>query len=72
MHLSSFAIPALYSLHEPDVAVIKKGKSHPDCEFGAIVALTKNDDGLIQWVKIEPIIGHLKCDQPMNRCRYPV
>jgi hypothetical protein len=29
------------------VAVIKKGKSHPDCEFGAIVALTKNDDGLI-------------------------
>ena len=37
----------LYSLHEPDVAVIKKGKSHPDCEFGAIVALAKNDDGLI-------------------------
>jgi IS5 family transposase len=37
----------VYSLHEPDVAIIKKGKSHPDCEFGAIVALTKNDDGLI-------------------------
>jgi len=37
----------IYSLHEPDVAVIKKGKSHPDCEFGAIVALAKNDDGLI-------------------------
>ena len=142
----------IYSLHEPDVAVIKKGKSHPDCEFGAIVALTKNDDGLIlshaeyqhnvadvktignlitgiktntgqppqeltgdrgfdqalkkqencrrlwgvkriaipkkgktphpnsreawfkravkQRVKIEPIIGHLKCDHRMNRCRY--
>ena len=142
----------IYSLHEPDVAVIKKGKSHPECEFGAIVALAKNDDGLIlshveyqhnvadvktlgqvigrikknigqppqevtgdrgfdqslkkqencrrrwgvtrmaipkkgktphpdseeywfrnalkQRVKIEPIIGHLKCDHRMNRCRY--
>jgi hypothetical protein len=37
----------IYSLHEPDVAAIKKGKSHPDCEFGAIVALAKNDDGVI-------------------------
>ncbi len=37
----------VYSLHEPDVAIIKKGKSHPDCEFGAIIALTKNDDGLV-------------------------
>jgi transposase, IS5 family len=142
----------IYSLHEPDVAVIKKGKSHPDCEFGAIIALAKNDDGLIlahmeyhhnvadvktlgrviteiktnigkppreitgdrgfdqslrkqencrrrwgvkrmaipkkgktphpdskeswfrkalkQRVKIEPIIGHLKYDHRMNRCRY--
>jgi IS5 family transposase len=142
----------LYSLHEPDVAVIKKGKSHPDCEFGAIVAIAKNDDGLIlshmeyqhniadvktlgrvitgikvnlgqppcevtgdrgfdqslkkqencrrrwgvgrlaipkkgktphpdaeeswfrkalkQRVKIEPVIGHLKSDHRMNRCRY--
>lgn len=142
----------IYSLHEPGVAVIKKGKSHPDCEFGSIVALSKNDDGLIlshveyqhnvadvktlgrvitgikknigksprevtadrgfdqslkkqencrrrwgvkrmaipkkgktphprskeswfqkalkQRVKIEPIIGHLKCDHRLNRCRY--
>jgi IS5 family transposase len=142
----------IYSLHESDVAVIKKGKHHPDCEFGAIVALAKNDDGLIlshmeyqhnvadvktlgpvigaikknvgrsprevtadrgfdqslkkqencrrrwgvkqlaipkkgkkphpnsekswfrsalkQRVKIEPIIGHLKSDHRMNRCRY--
>lgn len=142
----------IYSLHEPDVAVIKKGKSHPDCEFGAIVALAKNDDGVIlshveyqhnvadvktlgqmitvikkntgqppreitgdrgfsqslqkqencrkrwgvkriaihrkgkiphpdsrelwfrkalkQRIKIEPVIGHLKCDHRMNRCRY--
>jgi IS5 family transposase len=134
------------------VAAIKKGKSHPDCEFGAVVALAKNDDGLIlshveyqhniadvktlgrvisamkgnlgqppqevtadrgfdqslkkqencrrrwgvrrmaipkkgktshpdskenwfrkalrQRVKIEPVIGHLKCDHRMNRCRY--
>jgi len=142
----------IYSLHEPDVAVIKKGKHHPDCEFGAIVSLAKNDDGLIlshveyqqnvadiktlgqvigvikknvghppqevtadrgfdqslkkqencrrrwgvrqlaipkkgktphpnskkHWFKsalkqrgkIEPIIGHLKSDHRMNRCRY--
>ncbi len=142
----------IYSLHEPGVAVIKKGKSHPDCEFGAIVALAKNDDGLIlshveyqrnvadvktmgrvitgikantgqppqevtgdrgfdqslkkqdnrrrrwgvkrvvipkkgktphpdseeswfrralkQRAKIEPVIGHLKSDHRMNRCRY--
>jgi hypothetical protein len=37
----------IYSLHESRVAVIKKGKSHPDCKFGAIVALSRNDDGLI-------------------------
>lgn len=142
----------IYSLHEPDVAVIKKGKHHPDCEFGAIISLAKNDDGLIlshreyqhniadvktlgqvigrikknvghapqevtadrgfdqsptkqencrrrwgvkqlaipkkgktphpnsdqpwfkrslkQRVKIEPVIGHLKSDHRMNRCRY--
>jgi IS5 family transposase len=37
----------LYSLHEFDVAAIKKGKSHPACEFGAVVSLSLNDDGLI-------------------------
>ena len=142
----------LYSLHEKDVAVIKKGKSFPACEFGSLVSLAKNDDGLIlshreyqrnmadvktlgqvlhginlntgrcpeevtadrgfdqslkkqencrrrwgakrmaipkkgkqphpdskkswfrkalkQRIKIEPIIGHLKCDHRMDRCRY--
>lgn len=142
----------LYSLHKKDVAAIKKGKSFPSCEFGSLVSLAKNDDGLIlshqeyqrnmadvktmgevlngikrnighspdevtadrgfdqsvkkqencrrrwgakrmaipkkgkhphpdskeswfrkalkQRVKIEPIIGHLKCDHRMNRCRY--
>jgi len=142
----------LYSLHEPNVAAIKKGKSHPPCEFGAVVSLSINDDCLIlshdeyqhnmsdvktmgpiitgikrntgkspseiaadrgfdqsvkkqercrkRWgvkrlaipkkgkrphphsgaswfkknlkrrVKIEPVIGHLKNDHRMNRCRY--
>jgi len=142
----------LYSLHELDVAAIKKGKSFPSCEFGSLVSLAKNDDGLIlshqeyqqnvadvktlgrvitgikrntgqcpdditadrgfdqsltkqencrrrwgakriaipkkgrkphpdskepwfrralkQRIRIEPVIGHLKCDHRMNRCRY--
>jgi IS5 family transposase len=37
----------LYSLHETEVAVIKKGKSHPECEFGSVVAMAMNEDGLI-------------------------
>lgn len=37
----------IYSLHEPEVAAIKKGKSFPACEFGSLIALSKNDDGLI-------------------------
>jgi IS5 family transposase len=142
----------LYSLHEHQVAVIKKGKIHKPCEFGSLVSLMINDDGLVlahqeyqqniadsktvgpvinrmktntgkrpdvlagdrgfdqsykkqqncrqrwgvkrlaipkkgkqphrdsqnswfkralkQRVKIEPIIGHLKTDHRMNRCRY--
>jgi IS5 family transposase len=142
----------LYSLHERKVTVIKKGKSHPECEFGSLVALAMNEDGLIlshqeyqrnvaavktlgpllrgvhvltgsspsevsgdrgfpqslkkeegfrrRWglrrmaiprkgkqphphsrtswfqrarrrrVKLEPVIGHLKNDHRMNRCRY--
>lgn len=142
----------LYSLHETEVAVIKKGKSHPECEFGSIVAMAINEDGVVLaheeyqrnltddktlnpllrrvqantgdipqevsadrgfsrsfvkekiwrnrfglrrlaiprrgkrphphgqagWfkralrrrVKIEPVIGHLKNDHRMNRCRY--
>ena len=142
----------LYSLHEPKVAVIKKGKANKSCEFGSLVSLSINDDGVIlshaeyqhniadtqtvatllkhmetntgkrantiaadrgfdqsykkqnrcrrrwgvkrlaipkkgkrphrdshnQWfkqalkqrVKIEPVIGHLKSDHRMDRCRY--
>jgi IS5 family transposase len=142
----------LYSLHESKVAVIKKGKAHKKCEFGSLVSLAMNDDGVIlshaeyqqniadtktagtvinrmksntglspkiltadrgfdqsyqkqrqccrrwgvkclaipkkgknphhdsqqgwfkqalkQRVKIEPVIGHLKTDHRMGRCRY--
>ena len=142
----------LYSLHEAKVAVIKKGKANRPCEFGSLVSLTTNDDGIVlahaeyqhniadsktvgkvvngikantgkcpelltadrgfdqsykkqqhcrrrwgvkrlaiakrgkkphrdseaawfkqalkQRVKIEPIIGHLKADHRMDRCRY--
>jgi IS5 family transposase len=37
----------LYSLHEHKVAVIKKGKANKPCEFGSLVSLAMNDDGLI-------------------------
>ena len=142
----------LYSLHEHKVAVIKKGKASKPCEFGSLVSLMINDDGIVvaheeyqqnladvktvgrvinrmktntgkapdelagdrgfdqsykkqqsyqrrwgvkrlaipkkgkqphrdsqqswfkaalkQRVKIEPIIGHLKADHRMDRCRY--
>jgi IS5 family transposase len=63
----------LYSLHEPGVAAIKKGKSHPSCEFGSVVSLSMNDDGLIlshneyqhniSDVKtMGPIITGIKCN----------
>jgi IS5 family transposase len=142
----------LYAIHEHKVAAIKKGKANKPCEFGSLVSLTVNDDGMIlshaeyqqnisdsktvgkvvnrmkintgqrpdvlagdrgfdqsskkqercrrrwgvkrlaiakkgkkphrdsdapwfkkalkQRVKIEPIIGHLKADHRMDRCRY--
>ena len=142
----------LYSLHEHKLAAIKKGKASKPCEFGSLVSLAMNDDGLIlshseyqknvadtktvgtvlnrmqantgerpdvitadrgfdqsykkqrncrrrwgvkqlaipkkgkkphrdsdqpwfkqalkQRVKIEPVIGHLKVDHRMGRCRY--
>lgn len=37
----------LYSLHEQKVAAIKKGKASKPCEFGSLVSLAINDDGLI-------------------------
>lgn len=40
-------VSRIYSLHERKVAAIKKGKSHVSCEFGAVVSLAMNEDGLI-------------------------
>lgn len=37
----------IYSLHEPDVAAIRKGKAHIDCEFGSLVSLVANEDNLV-------------------------
>jgi IS5 family transposase len=37
----------IYSLHERRVAPIKKGKSRVACEFGAVVSLAVNEDGLV-------------------------
>jgi len=37
----------IYSLHEPKVAAIKKGKAHPSCEFGSVVSLAVHEDGVI-------------------------
>ena len=47
------------------MAIPKKGKRpHPDSKESWFRKALK------QRVKIEPIIGHLKCDHRMNRCRY--
>lgn len=37
----------IYSLHEPNVAVIRKGKIHIENEFGSLVSLALNEEGLI-------------------------
>ena len=37
----------VYALHELGVVAIKKGKIHPACEFGSLVSLAVNEDGLI-------------------------
>jgi len=37
---------------------------HPDSKESWFRRVAK------QRVKIEPVIGHLKCDHRMNRCRY--
>jgi len=37
----------LYSLHEHKVCAIKKGKANKSCEFGSLVSLNINDDGVI-------------------------
>jgi len=37
----------IVSLDDPDARPIKKGKSHPDCEFGTTLQLTFNRDGFM-------------------------
>jgi len=47
------------------MAIPKKGKRfHPDCKESWFRKTLK------QQVKIEPLIGHFKCDHRMNQCRY--
>ena len=47
-NLSDFSkLSRLYAIHEPKVAVIKKGKANKPCEFGSIVSLSVNDDGIV-------------------------
>jgi len=36
-----------YFLHEHSVAAIKKGKVHNECEFGSLVSLMRNNEGVI-------------------------
>ncbi|QTA93053.1 transposase [Desulfonema magnum] len=44
------------SLSDPDMRPIKKGKSHPDCEFGTTAQMTFNRDGFM--ITVENFIGN--------------
>lgn len=51
----------IYSLHEPKVAAIKKGKSHISCEFGSVVAVSVNYDGVVlSHVEYQENVGDVK------------
>ena len=54
----------IVSLDDPDARPIKKGKSHPDCEFGTTLQLTFNRDGFM--ITVENFIG---C--PNDKTLYP-
>ena len=59
-----------YSIHEPEVACIAKGKAHKPYEFGSKVSVVTTLR--CHWKRrnaIEPIIGHLKSDHRLNRNR---
>lgn len=60
----------LYSLHEPEVVCISKGKAHKRYEFGQKVALaTSNRDNWIVGVQVcagGPYDGHTLCSTLMN------
>ena len=61
-----FIIFAIISL--PYLCIKKKWHGGFFMRFGIFSKALKN--ALKQRVKIEPIIGHLKSDHRMNRCRY--
>jgi len=46
----------IVSLDDPDARPIKKGKSHPDCEFGTKAQMTFNRDGFM--IAAENFIGN--------------
>ncbi|MCP4486967.1 MAG: transposase [Gammaproteobacteria bacterium] len=54
----------IVSLDDPDARPIKKGKSHPDCEFGTTLQLTFNRDGFM--ITVENFIG-----SPNDKTLYP-
>ena len=68
----------VYSIHEPEVQCISKGKEHKKYEFGNKVSIIRSVTGIIQKkhklfckrVGIEPTIGHLKSDYRLGRNFY--
>jgi IS5 family transposase len=54
----------IVSLDDPDARPVKKGKSHPDCEFGTTVQMAFNRDGFM--ISVENFIGN-----PGDRTLYP-
>ena len=52
MHIES----RIVSLDEPEARPIKKGKEHPDCEFGSTVQMSFNREGFM--ITVENFIGN--------------
>ena len=42
----------VYSLHEPDVVCISKGKEHKQYEFGNKVSILRSWSGLYSWMHV--------------------
>ena len=54
----------IVSLDEPNARPIKKGKIHPDCEFGTIMQMSFNREGFM--ITIENLIGN-----PSDKTLFP-
>ena len=54
----------IVSLDEPDARPIKKGKIHPDCEFGTTMQMSFNREGFM--ITIENLIGN-----PSDKTLFP-